>query len=435
MWITKRFLKLKWTFFIFFLFFNLLGFGLLGVNAQIKDNLSEILPQDLLKTNPSNIINERLIDECTNYDKETLECLNTEIRTQYIYPDKIISEQIRYINEEIIREDLTLRTNNSLTFPLGNNTFQIEIFTAPTFIKTDDVWKSIEYATTTIEAYSEQVNPDTPVTYLSDFLFFKPLLADDDSFYSGSGDGVVYNVVTTGTSQSDWDTVHDAISGSSISYTSPSTDLTRCTGYGSSKFQLGRIFLPFDTSTLDDDINITEASVFIYGQERYNYGQEWGIVETSQASETELVGDDFNNCGLVDSPIEGASRVILSDTLQYWEWELNSTGISWIDLEDYSLFGLRAEEDLDDTLPCVSCDDRFNTNFSEQTGTDKDPYLSITYTTGGGEATSTTATSTISTGAIPNFNDLSIISGYCITYCIVSNMSHMDSSTWIWKHA
>ena len=210
------------------------------------------------------------------------------------------------------------------------------------------------------------------------------------SYYSGAGDGYVE---FSSTDVYDWDTVwdatHNATTGTSAHYTGAYAYAPELINNFGTDFSmtLARAFYPFDTSAIPDGATVTAATLNLYCKEKhfgltgsYDY---FNVVQTSQASTSSLTTSDYDNCGAVHSPTVGASNVTIStlSTTGYTTISLNSTGLGWISKTGYTKLGLRVGRDLADASPIYVDDndtDKARFYCSEQTGTDKDPYLEIT---------------------------------------------------------
>ena len=117
----------------------------------------------------------------------------------------------------------------------------------------------------------------------------------------------------------------------------------------------------------------------------------FALVQTYQASVSTLVLADFEDCGSDNGsaarakyqPVEGAGRILLNADFETGDtvtWTLNTTGKGWINKTGYTKLGLRSIRDADDAGSWTNSETDWY--MSENTGTDKDPYLSVTYTTG-----------------------------------------------------
>lgn len=197
------------------------------------------------------------------------------------------------------------------------------------------------------------------------------------SYYSGAGDGYVENSGAT------WSTIRNASSGSSVGYTG--TLFGNYIGVGGSQY-IWRGFVPIDTSGLGSGATISSASLYLSVQGKWatnQSGNSFLLVQTSQASNTALEVGDFDQCGSVNSPTEGADRITTASfpSSGYQEIPLNSTALTWISKTGYTKLGFRNSLDLSDTGPGNG---DYGVYFypSEQTGTSNDPYISVTYTAG-----------------------------------------------------
>lgn len=293
----------------------------------------------------------------------------------YIPPNPILYSDLPIITDVPITtykglfEDLTLRTTNSLTyFDRSNGVFISKFY--PTSIFREPVYTSIwDY-------------------------FVSPVYALSTSTPVGVGDGRV----DQGNSTS-WDLAHTTDPGGAVYPTIDETNICFAGKEGAS-YYIYRGFLPFDTSSLPDDATIATSSLFLYVSaisDNDNDGLDYiGVVQTTQADPTTLTTADFDQCGAVDNPNTGSVKdlgAVVDDA--YNEWVLDATGRGWVSLTGWTYLGVREGHDIEDTA--VDAFNGLQVRFSEYTGTTYDPYLEITYTTGGGSNTST-ATTTDATG-------------------------------------
>lgn len=201
------------------------------------------------------------------------------------------------------------------------------------------------------------------------------------TYYVGTGDGWVTYVDEGGS----WDNAHDAESGTSVSYIG---DPAYVSSYNDTEFEPSgwsvceRVFLPFDTSSLPDTVTIQVATLNIRcARDIYNHQgvRNFSLVQTTQASVTELVLQDFNQCGAINNPVEGANRKTITHAGWGWiDWTLNATGIGWINKTGWTKLGIRTWQDCDDIVPIEQveeCEIKVN---SRDSGLYK-PYLVITY--------------------------------------------------------
>jgi len=131
------------------------------------------------------------------------------------------------------------------------------------------------------------------------------------SYYSGAGDG------KTKAAALSWDAAHDATSITMADYDYTSTLATVSSAESKGTFTIIRGFLPIDTSGINDTATILSAKFYLMQgtgsplANGDNDGDDWlNIVgQTTQASPTSLGINDFDNCGSIDNPTEGATRI------------------------------------------------------------------------------------------------------------------------------
>lgn len=213
-----------------------------------------------------------------------------------------------------------------------------------------------------------------------------PLYTDHPTnYYSGAGDGCVDNYHAS----NGWDWVHDQSTGTHVLVEeivsfAQSSSLTAVTVY----YYIKRFFLPIDTSGIDDAAIITDAVLYVFVHNKTNTdndGDDWVNVvgETTQPDPTTLTVADFDLCGDVNNPTEGATRIDIGDitTGAYNAWILNATGKGWIKKtagDPYTMLGMREGHDCIDSSIGVNLDDNLMFRTSEWANTDSDPYLDVT---------------------------------------------------------
>jgi hypothetical protein len=212
-------------------------------------------------------------------------------------------------------------------------------------------------------------------------------------YYAGAGDGHVgFYHASDG-----WATIQGAATGSYHADTA--VDMTTESWKGAAaERNIARIFIPLDTSALDDGATISDAVLYTYlvaTANGDNDGDDWiTVVETSQPSTAALENVDYDLCGdSIDDPTEGidnGDRLDLTglSTGQYYTFALNATGIGWIDKTGTTKLGLREGHDvLDNEIAGAGAtQNQFQVSTSEEAGTAKDPYLKVTYTVPGAQA-------------------------------------------------
>ena len=182
--------------------------------------------------------------------------------------------------------------------------------------------------------------------------FIPQVEATESTFYSGIGDGDIY----CGTGS--WNTTHDYADGTAR----PSETVLGVRSYYSatSTYYDSRGFLPFDTSGIPDTATITSAilNVSVSALSQHVGTRNIALVQTTQASTSTLVNADYNQCGTIDNPIEGAPRIVITST-GWAQFTLNATGRSWINKTGWTKLGIRAAS--------LSCDDVAPTDGVQET--------------------------------------------------------------------
>lgn len=208
-----------------------------------------------------------------------------------------------------------------------------------------------------------------------------PVYTDHPTNYNPTaGDGWVE--MTT----SNWSDTHSSTSGNA-DYTEVvfSSGTLNDSGF----YSIYRVFSPIDTSGIDDSSSVTSALLYLYALDGFiantdNDGDDWlNVVQTTQASTTELVSEDFDQCGDVTNPTEGATRIDLGNIIVgYNSWTLSSTGKGWISKTGVSKLGLREGHD---AINSAIADNAYNIvafSTSEDTSGTQDPYLDVTVSAG-----------------------------------------------------
>jgi hypothetical protein len=202
-----------------------------------------------------------------------------------------------------------------------------------------------------------------------------------DTFYAGAGDGFIESLVAN------WDTCHDATSGTSVDATG--TTLRANSGLFTGNYSIRRAFLPFDTSAIPDTNVVSAATLYLYctslTSNSDNDGEDFFVpVGTTQADPTTLAVGDFDQCGAINAPTELSDdrKDYGSLTLNaYNTWVLNAAGLAAISKTGYTLIGLREGHDVLDHAYAGADPGSNQVRFatSEDTSGTKDPYLVVTH--------------------------------------------------------
>ncbi|MCD6528185.1 hypothetical protein J7K44_00870, partial [bacterium] len=198
-------------------------------------------------------------------------------------------------------------------------------------------------------------------------------------FYAGSGDGVV------GYYGADWSTAHNATIGTGFCDTCTVDDVRTSWNASLSRYEINRAFFPINTSLIPDDATITEAllKVSVQGWIDNEDNGSLGVVHTTQATTTGLSEEDYDQCGAINNPPEGAIRVNVADIVSGGinSWVLNATGMSWISKTGWTRLGIRHSYDLDNLVP--TGENYVGIRTADQIGScmpiGPGPYLEVTY--------------------------------------------------------
>lgn len=240
-------------------------------------------------------------------------------------------------------------------------------------------------------------------------------------FYSGAGDGTIgrRDVDPYGLNESF--SVITSSNGTNAYYESTNINIgSLFAGTEVGKFRtLNRGVIQCDLSAIPDDATVTNVEVNVYPFIYYAALGEPYIVVVN--------GDTSNDNSLVISDYEGMGNIALSELVAYSEFSalsdyvqlpFNSDGISQIDKTGFNAFYLTISWDLNKTYGGIAANgdsdlySRVIVYSSEQEGTDKDPFIEITYICDsteapavGGDVISVTTIETVATGPATNIVD------------------------------
>ena len=327
------------------------------------------------------------LDDSKNRDDEA-----TANRTKLSDGEVIAQDKGFYIKPFSVSENRGLGMkeikiwDSTETDPNAGTTRKIE--SVSTDIKSDGSGNSILTKHIKVAFFSGVTYP----VYTDTITAFYP----DAHTESTSVDGYVYDY----NASADWDTVHDK-SASNYVQTGDDWDSGLPLGYlrsnvgASNNIGLYRWFILFDTSGLPDGDPITSATLSFYGISTHtnNVGgdsrisvQTSSIVQTTPASNTNLVVGDFDQCGSIDDPAEGidsGERFNPYDdwtTSQYNDIDLNSTGLGWIVKDGITKLGARLMPDItDDDVGTPKYNHYMKVGSADISGTSQDPKLTVTH--------------------------------------------------------
>lgn len=280
-------------------------------------------------------------------------------------------------NEEVPMGEEIARTENAQFFKVktnkdGTEVIKAIVYSGANFHKDkNNKWHQVEYATTTKDAFDKQITSFIGTAFAAEVI------------YSTTSDGFVRYK-----DDSDWDTTHDAITGTLVSATYIQISTRE---YATDQWQNQRGFTSFDTSSLPDDAVISSAILYMTSSngaagddDAYAFIR---ITPSTASSSIQLYVEDYDQAGDIDYPLNLAQDIPLVDIASTTgstthEFILNATGTAYISKTDYTKFGVREGHDVMDVAnDCVpDCENSANFYTYSYNGTTCDPYLVITYT-------------------------------------------------------
>ena len=144
---------------------------------------------------------------------------------------------------------------------------------------------------------------------------------------------------------------------------------------------LWRVFLPFDTSSLPDDATVTAAELRLYRDDALDAfvnadSSSAHIVPSSQASNTALVGEDYDQ---ITRTSEGS--ITFASTTNGAYSAITITDLSMISLTGHTKLAVITSHDLNQVQPATGQ----NVLTWQNNGGANPPILRVTYTTPDGE--------------------------------------------------
>jgi hypothetical protein len=359
--------------------------GIDVMQQQAKTDAIGRLPNELkLKANEIDILQAREADDVRCDDKAN--CTKVGRMKSYAYistttvPQETLPTVSMKLDKKIDRpkEDMDKRTSNAQFFKVGedkgNDVMVAKFYSGDTFVKKDNEWRVIEYATTTPEAFDLQTSVGTQL-----ILEMKRVYAD--TFTSGAGDGDVTN------SGTNYTTVRDAGTGNGANYTGVTLeggDARR----DATNFYFSRNFLPFNTAAIGSGKTMVSGTIDLKIFTRNDFDahgtSQYALVSNTSASDTTLSTADFDAVGSTElatrlTGIKNTNSSYVSRT-----FTLNASGLANINGSGYSKFAVREGNwDLDgNNIMDTSTQPYSYIHMSENTTAENRPLLTVTYTSG-----------------------------------------------------
>ncbi len=149
--------------------------------------------------------------------------------------------------------------------------------------------------------------------------------------------------------------------------------------FGSHYYSNTRLFYSFDTESVPEGAEIKSAKLFLYAfDDDVSHGEEKTLylVEGTPSDPGSITASDYSEVG----------DLVLGSTNSEWivnQWnyvELNLEGLAFVSQHQIPTFALRGWYDLNRSVPNSQNEIDVAIVAMEYPGTDKDPYLEITYT-------------------------------------------------------
>ena len=278
-----------------------------------------------VRNRKSKILSSAVIDICNKLDDDEIECKEKSKVVQYFYKGDTVKKQVRLLSgdklkkvdesklggssETILEEDISMRTSNALFFPLSNGDIKAEIYLANRYYLDGDVWVDIEYSTTTVDIYKEEVDNSisSSTAVLLDLLGIYVVNADTGTFYPNTGDGVIGN-----NGASNWADSISADSGTITIYSTTSERDSLSIYNNKYLWRVRRAFYSIDTSSIGSSATISDSD-FIFTGYRNSSASLFDayLVEQEQASDTTLVASDFTT---VKRTVSGGHVTLSTDS-------------------------------------------------------------------------------------------------------------------------
>lgn len=223
--------------------------------------------------------------------------------------------------------------------------------------------------------------------FLYQFLFFGNYAhAETLTIYGSPNDGTILSQKV-----SSWSDAHDASAGEVIDINGAGIDAY--TDLFDNKYNVTRSFFLFDTSALPDNAQISSVKFGVHATLTHNNDNDssayMGLYQGLQNPETILSLGDFDLCGdKISNPTSGAANIDLDaiSAGSYFTFNFNSIGRTWISKDGYTPLCIREGHDaVNDPISFIDTYtySGIRMKSANTPGTDKDPYLEITYTVPG----------------------------------------------------
>jgi len=218
-----------------------------------------------------------------------------------------------------------------------------------------------------LDSANYPVRTDTTTTYTADS-------GGDGCAYYGENDPVCPN----------YEAIRNATSGNVDSSGGIETVGQDYVNFVMPETYIYRFFSPFNTADLPDDAVISGANYkFVVYTDSSDTDFDATIVQTTQASGSALVGEDYDTQGAVSGGSVNTAGIAVGS---YTTIAMNATGYGWISKTGYTKLGLRSSNDINDIPPfdsypmCMGMGSMEYLNVYSSDTPGSEPKLEVTYT-------------------------------------------------------
>ncbi|NTW34476.1 MAG: hypothetical protein HGB12_17955, partial [Bacteroidetes bacterium] len=204
----------------------------------------------------------------------------------------------------------------------------------------------------------------------------------DANTESSSVDGYIVNDPEA----TSWATLHNASAGTATYDSNVSLYIMVQCGSNSNTYkEISRSFMLFNTSSIPDNNIISSATLSLYGYDNGRnadaFSSSLNIYSSSPASNTALITDDYDQVGSTE--FSTTINYSAFSLVAYNDFTLNVSGIANISKTGISKFSWRDKKYDSDNIAMSWVSSVFserNCYSADESGTDKDPKLVVTYT-------------------------------------------------------
>jgi hypothetical protein len=218
-----------------------------------------------------------------------------------------------------------------------------------------------------VDTWEQKCNAPPPLRFGLGPMFAPLLAFASATYFAGTNDAYLYLSNTV------YATAHDAGAGG---ITDKSTIIFIGQTYVAPDYSLYRAMIPVDTSGLPDDAILLGGVVGLYGDADLS-ATDFDLTVVEFTGSNPIVSEDYHHFGATSwGSLSTAGGFSITG---YNSITLNATGLAAISKTGVTLLGLRSSREIVGTVPTQS--ERVVVKSADNSGTDMDPKLDITYAT------------------------------------------------------